>query len=81
MVSKARQSRGRAGPAGLAVVAGGGQGLRGRAVGRGNPRIKGTETFERISGRKLAEHSFEEAPISEKLDAELTQMLMAAGKR
>ena len=51
------------------------------AVGRGNPRIKGTETFERIGGRKLAEHSFEEAPISEKLDAELTQMLMAAGKR
>jgi iron(III) transport system substrate-binding protein len=50
------------------------------AVGRGNPLIKGTETAERVGTHKLVEYSFEDAATIEKLDAELTQMLMAADK-
>ncbi len=51
------------------------------AIGRGNPLIKGTETAERVGTRKLVEYSFAEAATIEKLDAELTQMLMAAEKK
>src|SRR6478736_2797474 len=48
------------------------------AIGRGNPLIKGTETNERIGKVKLVEFSFADAATIEKVDAELTQMLMAA---
>ncbi len=51
------------------------------AVGRGNPLVKGTETAERVGARKLVEFAFDEAATIEKLDAELTQMLMAADKK
>jgi iron(III) transport system substrate-binding protein len=51
------------------------------AIGRGNPLIKGTETNERLGTHKMVEYSFAEAATIEKLDAELTQMLMAAEKR
>jgi iron(III) transport system substrate-binding protein len=51
------------------------------AIGRGNPLIKGTETAQRVSGRKLVEFGFQDAATVEKLDAELTQMLMAASKK
>ncbi len=50
------------------------------AIGRGNPLIKGTETAERVGSHKLVEYSFEDAATIEKLDAELTAMLMAADK-
>jgi iron(III) transport system substrate-binding protein len=51
------------------------------AIGRGNPLIKGTETNERLGTHKMVEYSFAEAATIEKLDAELTQMLMAAEKK
>jgi iron(III) transport system substrate-binding protein len=51
------------------------------AIGRGNPLIKGTDTAERIGNHKLVEFSFEDAATIEKIDAELTQMLMAAEKK
>src|SRR5204862_331063 len=51
------------------------------AIGRGNPLIKGTETNERIGKVKLVEYSFADAATIEKVDAELTQMLMAAEKK
>ena len=51
------------------------------AVGRGNPRIKGTETAERVGAHKLVEYGFEDAAQIEKFDAELTQMLMSADKK
>ena len=51
------------------------------AIGRGNPLIKGTDTAERVGAHKLVEYSFDEAPTIEKLDAELTQMLMAVSKK
>ena len=51
------------------------------AIGRGNPLIKGTETAERVAGHKLVEFGFQDAATIEKLDAELTQMLMAASKK
>jgi iron(III) transport system substrate-binding protein len=51
------------------------------AIGRGNPLIKGTETAERVGSHKLVEFSFQDAATIEKLDAELTQMLMAAEKK
>src|SRR5262249_38093350 len=51
------------------------------AIGRGNPLIKGTETAQRVSGRKLVEFGFQDATAIERLDAELTQMLMAASKK
>lgn len=51
------------------------------AIGRGNPLIKGTETAERVGAHKLVEYGFEDAATIERLDAELTQMLMAAEKK
>ncbi len=51
------------------------------AIGRGNPLIKGTETNERLGTHKMVEYSFAEAATIEKLDAELTQMLMAVEKK
>jgi iron(III) transport system substrate-binding protein len=51
------------------------------AIGRGNPLVKGTEAAERVGAHKLVEYSFAEAQTIEKLDAELTQMLMAADKK
>ena len=51
------------------------------AIGRGNPLIKGTETAERVAAHKLVEFSFADAATLETLDAELTQMLMAASKK
>jgi len=51
------------------------------AIGRGNPLIKGTETAERVAGRKLVEFGFTDFAAIEKLDADLTQMLMAASKK
>jgi iron(III) transport system substrate-binding protein len=51
------------------------------AIGRGNPLIKGTDTAERVAGRKLVEFGFKDAATIEKLDADLTQMLMAASKK
>lgn len=50
------------------------------ATGRGNPLVKGTQAAEIVGSRKLVEWSFDEASKLEKLDAELTQMLMTAGK-
>jgi iron(III) transport system substrate-binding protein len=51
------------------------------AIGRGNPLIKGTDTAERVGAHRLVEFGFEDAGKIEKLDAELTQMLMAADKK
>ncbi len=51
------------------------------AVGRGSPRIMGTETAERVGTRKLVEYAFEDAGTIDKLDAELTQLLMTADKK
>jgi iron(III) transport system substrate-binding protein len=51
------------------------------AIGRGNPLIKGTDTAERVGNHKLVEFAFDDAATIEKLDAELTQMLMAAEKK
>ena len=41
----------------------------------------GEELAERVAGRKLVEFGFQDAATIEKLDAELTQMLMAASKK
>lgn len=49
-------------------------------VGRGNPLVKGTETAERVGNRKLVEFTFEESPILERLDEDLTRMLKSAGQ-
>jgi iron(III) transport system substrate-binding protein len=51
------------------------------AIGRGNPLVKGTDTAERAGAHKLVEYPFADAATIEKLDAELTQMLMAAEKK
>ena len=51
------------------------------AIGRGNPLIKGTDTAERVGNHKLVEFAFDDAATIEKIDAELTQMLMAAEKK
>ncbi|HKU84763.1 MAG TPA: extracellular solute-binding protein [Casimicrobiaceae bacterium] len=50
------------------------------ATGRGNPLIKETETAQRVGSHKLVEFTFDESPTLERLDAELTKMLMSAGK-
>ncbi|MCC6779866.1 MAG: extracellular solute-binding protein [Hyphomicrobiales bacterium] len=51
------------------------------AIGRGNPLVKGTDTAERVGNRQLVEFGFADAGAIEKLDAELTQMLMAVEKK
>ena len=50
-------------------------------VGRGNALVKGTETAERVGAHKLVDYPFAEAATIAQLDAELTQMLMAAEKK
>ena len=50
------------------------------AVGRGNPLVKGTETAQRVGSTTLVEFGFDESETLQRLDAELTKMLEAAGQ-
>lgn len=50
------------------------------ATGRGNPLVKETETAQRVGSRKMVDYTFDESATLERVDAELTKMLMSAGK-
>ena len=51
------------------------------AVGRGNPFIKETDTAKEIGQRRRVEYAFDESKALERLETELTKMMMSAGKQ